>query len=211
MYTTYEQLDKVKIGQIQIIAKNGKKCGFKRLIPCATPECKNILKVKGKKSSGLCSRCNNKLHAAKFWGNKDSLIGTEKRPFERMYNLLVKSKNANRGIPVLLTYEQYYELCKIPNCHYCDSPLNRRPYGATNKNQKFKSGSAASLLDRKDSDGPYSIENCVPCCWPCNYMKGKYISYGQMTIIMELRKFKARKLGLPLKEYTKKLLNGEVE
>ena len=27
-------------------------------------------------------------------------------------------------------------------------------------------------LDRIDFDGPYSIENSVPCCKHCNYMKG---------------------------------------
>lgn len=74
-----------------------------------------------------------------------------------------------RNIPVELTYEEYYELVKDWTCHYDRAPLSG--YG----------------LDRKDSGGPYSFENCVPCCARCNYTKSDKLSYEEMVLLMRNR------------------------
>jgi len=66
--------------------------------------------------------------------------------------LTIKSGCITRRISLEMTLEEFKNYWDMP-CHYCNGP--RRTHG----------------LDRKDSKGPYSIENCVPCCSDCNYMK----------------------------------------
>jgi 5-methylcytosine-specific restriction endonuclease McrA len=63
-----------------------------------------------------------------------------------------RSSAKRRGIEFLLTEEQVFELIKKP-CTYCGKPKS-------------------SGIDRIDSNGVYTIENCVPCCWNCNTRKG---------------------------------------
>jgi len=57
-----------------------------------------------------------------------------------------------RGIEFLLTEEEAVELIKKP-CTYCGKP-------------------GLSGIDRIDSNGVYTIENCEPCCGTCNNRKG---------------------------------------
>jgi predicted nucleic acid-binding Zn ribbon protein len=62
------------------------------------------------------------------------------------------SNSNRRGIAVTLTQKDYLSL-KGESCYYC---------GETNKIGR----------DRKDSRGIYSLENTVPSCIWCNWMKG---------------------------------------
>lgn len=66
-----------------------------------------------------------------------------------------KTLAENKNIPWLLTDDEVYQLYKSP-CFYCG----------------FKDDNKLNGIDRIDFDGPYSIENSVPCCKHCNYMKG---------------------------------------
>ncbi len=63
-----------------------------------------------------------------------------------------KGAAKKRGIPFLLTEEEFNSLWQLP-CHYCDTEIK------------------TISLDRVDNDGPYHIDNVVPCCWPCNISK----------------------------------------
>lgn len=57
-----------------------------------------------------------------------------------------------RGIVFELSYEQFMELWQ-KDCFYCGNNI------------------PTIGIDRIDSDGSYNIENVVPCCTTCNYMK----------------------------------------
>ena len=59
--------------------------------------------------------------------------------------------------PIGITVEQYNELHELP-CYICD--------------KKF-SNMHSNGIDRFDNSKGYIIENCKPCCWGCNCMKGK--------------------------------------
>jgi hypothetical protein len=62
--------------------------------------------------------------------------------------------NANqRGIPFLMEFQQFEGLWGKP-CFYCGAEI--KTIG----------------LDRIDNNGPYHIDNVVPCCWSCNKSKG---------------------------------------
>jgi hypothetical protein len=59
------------------------------------------------------------------------------------------------GIEVQLTDEEMYRMMEIP-CFYC---------GCVDL-EKTLNG-----IDRLDSSDNYAVENCVPCCSTCNFMK----------------------------------------
>src|SRR5215471_13851640 len=59
-----------------------------------------------------------------------------------------------RGITWELTLEELVALRSNP-CTYCGNALNESGAG----------------LDRIDGDGPYTLDNAVPACWPCNFIR----------------------------------------
>lgn len=81
------------------------------------------------------------------------------------YKILVKSAKL-RKIPMLLSQADFNAMWNS-RCHYCDEKLSGKG------------------IDRRDSNGPYSVENCVPCCGTCNMMKRKI---GYMEFIERCRK-----------------------
>lgn len=89
-------------------------------------------------------------------------------PIKRYHTLLAQARR--RGLSVLLTLEEHALLLEKP-CHYCNHPLNSSGCG----------------VDRKDSMQAYTPDNVVPCCWPCNQIKG-ILTYREMLIIMAYRR-----------------------
>lgn len=62
-----------------------------------------------------------------------------------------------------ITYEQWLELSEQP-CFYCGEEYsNTKSLGHRRQILWHCNG-----IDRVDSNGPYSEENCVPCCQWCN-------------------------------------------
>jgi hypothetical protein len=92
----------------------------------------------------------------------------EKEIWEGQFHYHQKYMAEPRGLELSLTLEQFKALSQS-NCHYC----NEAPFLATRSGirdgqpTQFRNG-----IDRKDSSLGYVIENCVPCCFPCNLMKG---------------------------------------
>jgi hypothetical protein len=100
-----------------------------------------------------------------------------KRPFEGQYNIF---KNRAR-YKVDITYDQYAELAKQNECHYCGSPVRWSEY-----RRKNRSGGSGSNLDRKDYKGDYTMDNVTVCCGRCNYAKGTHFSYDEWKKIGNL-------------------------
>ena len=74
-----------------------------------------------------------------------------------------KSGALRREIPVSIDQHHYAQLIVSP-CHYCwGEPTQASRIG----------------IDRMDSKKGYSLENCVPCCPVCNFMKNtmKYADF----------------------------------
>ena len=65
---------------------------------------------------------------------------------------IYKSGAKKRNIPFLLSFEEFSLFWNKP-CYYCNDQIE------------------GIGLDRKNSDGPYSVKNVVPCCTRCNYAK----------------------------------------
>jgi hypothetical protein len=75
-----------------------------------------------------------------------------------------------RNLEWTLTKEVFIELRLLP-CTYCGGTLPE----------------AGSGLDRKDNLKGYISGNVVPCCFRCNYMKGKFLTYDEMKLIWSHR------------------------
>lgn len=71
-----------------------------------------------------------------------------------MYNIMNKAKRKKvDGIDQLMTRNQFFKMLNS-SCFYCGS-------------------SDQMSVDRIDSTGGYTRENCIPCCHTCNFLKGK--------------------------------------
>jgi hypothetical protein len=103
------------------------------------------------------------------------------RPYEALYRML------KRGAihPVHLTYEEFVEFARCGACHYCGAPI------VWSVHDLVTNGSAHNL-DRKDTTGPYSKDNCVPCCMRCNFGKGRLFTYDEW-----------RQIGVLIKSWSK--------
>ena len=79
----------------------------------------------------------------------------------------------DRGIEVGINLAEYSKIVQAEACFYC-------------KNELPKMGGG---VDRKNSSGGYSVENCVPCCTNCNKIRGKdLISHSEMIEVANLLK-----------------------
>jgi len=74
-------------------------------------------------------------------------------------------KAENRKLEWGISEETFDELV-AKNCHYCDSPPSNIKWGRGNNGVFVYSG-----IDRKDNTKGYLLDNVVPCCVVCNWMK----------------------------------------
>jgi 5-methylcytosine-specific restriction endonuclease McrA len=73
-------------------------------------------------------------------------------------------------------------------CEYCDLPGDTEKYYHTRfrKDKKGRDRRGHNLeVDRKDNNQPYSPENCVLACYPCNNAKSDVFSYEEFLKIGE--------------------------
>ena len=92
---------------------------------------------------------------AHYEANREKIIAQKKAYYKTPAGKFSEySKGAKvRGIPFLIEFQQFEGLWQKP-CFYCGAEI--KTIG----------------LDRIDNDGPYHIDNVVPCCWSCNNSKG---------------------------------------
>jgi hypothetical protein len=67
------------------------------------------------------------------------------------------------------------------DCFYCGTPPARVADHGRNCNGTF----LYNGIDRVDNHKGYLIENCVPCCTPCNFLKG---AKDQTEFLLHLKK-----------------------
>jgi 5-methylcytosine-specific restriction endonuclease McrA len=76
-----------------------------------------------------------------------------------------KTSSKRRGLIFSLSMEQFENLTRS-SCHYCGT----KPQTISRKCSEFGSY-LYNGIDRKNNDLGYTIENCVPCCQECNFLK----------------------------------------
>lgn len=92
------------------------------------------------------------------------------RKYENVFNAFVTRVKHECNI----SYEEFFEIIKDQECHYCSCQLNMDEYSRSSGKR-----STAACLDRKDNDVGYTVDNVVACCPKCNYGKGKWYTYEE--------------------------------
>ena len=104
-----------------------------------------------------------------------------RRPVSRNTTYLLTESEAKkiskdpRVLSVELTFEEFLEIIKERNCHYCGEDLNYEEYSRV----WGKTNSRAHQLDRKNNDLGYTKDNVVTCCWECNRLKSDRFTYEE--------------------------------
>lgn len=115
----------------------------------------------------ICNTCKVQKPLEEYFRDKKLKLGREycckqcsKKQEQDVHPLSIKHKfrrlkvkAKERGIPVLITEEQYAELIKSRKCYYCDSSTLKEKGGE---------------LNRIDSNKPYIVDNLKNCCKICN-------------------------------------------
>lgn len=137
--------------------------GTKTKVRCKCEDCGMIRSIEyesfnkrknssyNKSGETLCSKCANSRMSGKN-------NGQYKHGCNKYCEYRVNAKS--RGHSFLLTVDEFRNI--IDNeCHYCGGY-------STDVNPK----SRGNGIDRVDSQIGYQLDNCVPCCFICNTMKG---------------------------------------
>ncbi len=114
--------------------------------------CKNIFPLsteffhKNKsRSTGLMAACKKCISTIRYTPHKKFL--------HYIYNAKKRKKSFKLS-------EEEFNSIVTSNCFYCGKPPKEGEYG--------------NGIDRINNDLGYEISNCVPCCSPCNYLKGAF-------------------------------------
>jgi len=116
----------------------------------------NIQSSSLKTHSGKCMRCTQL-----------------KEPYMYIYNELKSHKKNDKDLN--LSFKEFLEIIKNPECHYCGIPLKYEKYSR----YWGKVHSRAHQLDRKDNNLGYDKDNLVTCCWECNRLKSNRFTYNE--------------------------------
>lgn len=120
------------------------------------------------------SDVKSQLSQLKTHSGKCRICTQRKRPYEHILNELIHTCKNKSKQEIDLTYEDFIELIKDSNCHYCSKKLIFSEY-TRDENKNYTS--RAYQLDRMDNSKGYIKENLVPCCWNCNRMKSDIYLY----------------------------------
>lgn len=77
---------------------------------------------------------------------------------------------SRKNISLNLTFDQFKSIVSNP-CRYCSKQLDE--------------STTTYFIDRKDNSIGYSMDNVVPCCSKCNFMKG---SLNELEFLDQIRK-----------------------
>ena len=116
-----------------------------------------------------------------------------KDPTESSFNALYsqyKYTSFNKNREFSLTKEQFKSVVTM-NCFYCDiEPSQIR------KQRDTRQGFFYNVIDRKNNNLGYTLDNCVACCKECNFLKSNRniddFLYKIKTIYLNIEKRKLK-------------------
>jgi hypothetical protein len=141
-------------GPLRLVGKKGNSyIKWKLRCPnCKTEDWKFSNTLMGKKYP--CKRCYDKsMRREDFW------------PAVKKAFISIRSNARARGIEVGLSEKDYFKIA-TNECFYCGIPPQEKPAPKDWQPSVFLHG-----LDRVDNSKGYFVENCVSCCYQCNWSK----------------------------------------
>ena len=121
---------------------------------------------------------------------KSQMLSNGQAGFNRLF-LNYKNGAKNRNIAFELTKELFLELTKM-NCRYCDLSPSSIIWNAGDKNGH--SEYIYNGLDRTNNKLGYILENVVPCCKYCNFMKSNLTEQEFLAHIERIYNFSKDKI-----------------
>jgi len=103
--------------------------------------------------------------------NRRAWISTYRKKPDRRFYVLKRSARL-RDYSVDISVEEY-KILIVRNCHYCKGVIGRL---------QDESGGG---LDRLDNNKGYTLENVVPCCQVCNYIRGDYLTVEETQVAVD--------------------------
>jgi len=97
-------------------------------------------------------------------------------PIGRLIRLRAQVRRRGKA-DFLIGKEEFIKWFKSQDflCHYCGQSLS------VNGERQMNT----MTFDRKNNDGPYSMENIALACWRCNAVKGRWFNEEEMLEIGE--------------------------
>lgn len=155
----------IMIGKSTIKDKKGT---FKYVFKCVCG--KEFLTYKRSVETQRCKSCGCKTNAFISQANRGSVPKNRKTPTDiSVAYIFYSSKYAAKakGFKFLLTRQDVESLI-FKECFYCGSQPSRFP-------KRVRDSKPLTIpingIDRFDNNEGYIIQNCVPCCSDCNYLK----------------------------------------
>lgn len=107
-----------------------------------------------------------------FGGRFPRIFTDEDAAFRKCANTYkYQTKYRTKKVEWQLSMDDAIELLKS-DCFYCGGkPATANIALHPGRPDERRVSIRKNGIDRVDSDGPYSKENCVPCCYPCNRAK----------------------------------------
>lgn len=125
-----------------------------------------------KSSVRLCKKCISKNGSDAVKGRKaPNRLPDGEAAFNSLYGAYKRNAIKFRKVSFELTKDQFRDITK-QNCHYCGrGPNTIRDPEAMKSKGKNSGAYVYNGVDRVDSSKGYELDNVVPCCSTCNYMK----------------------------------------
>lgn len=131
--------------------------------------CRSCYKKEYRKANKEKLRVQEKLRRTKNISNVRTQMAKYKRTDKGRYaSALCEAKR--RGLIFSINFDDFCALLKEP-CYYCETEATVN-YG--------------HRLDRIENSMGYSLANVVPCCGPCNKIRGDNLTFLEMTVAMKV-------------------------
>jgi len=164
-----------KFGKLVAISPTERRDNNRQVIWLCLCDCGNQIEVSRQRlATGHKTNCGCSSHAAVIKPN----AGAAKHHLFQIY-----ANGAQRNNRAFEFNEEEFLKITSLNCFYCGIPPRQiqKPAKGSSTHYKPECWYYYNGIDRIDNNLGYTLDNCVPCCAKCNYLKSHRNYYKFMT------------------------------